>query len=134
LDGGIKNNGGHHDFQDNDSFLRRTLLSMVAKEEELLKMGNGKAIWVVGFLTLLITFSLLVKATEAEAGVYYGRVVGTEFFVLQVKGDNGGISVFWLGHRTHLNSRPPWWGDKVKIEYVKDGLGRNAVTRIALLK
>ena len=107
---------------------------MVAEEEELLKMGNGKAVGVVGFIILLIAFSLPVIDTEAEAGVYYGKVVGTEFFAIQVKGDNGRISVFWLGHRTHLNYRPPWWGDRVKIEYVKDGLGRNAVTRIAILK
>jgi hypothetical protein len=51
-----------------------------------------------------------------------------------VRGDNDRISVFWLGYKTNLDSRLPFFGDKVRIEYIKDALGRNAVTRIAVLK
>ena len=34
---------------------------------------------------------------------------------------------------THLDSRVPFFGDWLKIEYVKDKLERNAVTRITIL-
>ena len=51
-----------------------------------------------------------------------------------VRGDNGRISWFWMGHRTHLESRVPFFGDRVRIEYVKDRLGRNAVTQIKVLR
>jgi hypothetical protein len=54
--------------------------------------------------------------------------------LIQVKEENGRISVSWLGHRTHLDSRVPFIGDRVKIEYAKDRLGRNAVTRIAVMR
>ena len=72
--------------------------------------------------------------TLAQPKVHHGTVVGTEFFVIQVRGDDGKVSVFWMGHRTRLDSRVPFFGDRVRIEYVKDKLGRNAVTRIAVLK
>ena len=94
----------------------------------------GKRFLLVGFLISLTILSLVVNTVEAEPRVYYGRVVGTEFFVIQVKGDNGRTSVFWLGHRTHLDSRLPFFGDRVRIEYVKDKLSRNAVTRLVVLR
>jgi hypothetical protein len=59
--------------------------------------------------------------------------VGTEFSVIQVRGDDGKVSVFWMGYKTRVDSRVPFFGDRVRIEYVKDKLGRNAVTRIAIL-
>jgi hypothetical protein len=33
-----------------------------------------------------------------------------------------------------LDSRPPLIGDRVKIEYIKDSIWRNAVTRIAVVR
>jgi hypothetical protein len=60
--------------------------------------------------------------------VFYSKVVGTEYFVIQVRRDDGRISVFWMGYKTRLDSRVPFFDDKVRIEYVKDKLGRNAVT------
>jgi len=33
-----------------------------------------------------------------------------------------------------VDSRPPFIGDRVKVEYIKDSFKRNAVTRIAVLK
>jgi len=72
--------------------------------------------------------------TLAQPKVHHGTVVGTEFFVIQVRGDDGKVSVFWMGHRTRLDSRVPFFGDRVRIEYVKDKLGKNAVTQIAVLK
>jgi hypothetical protein len=38
-----------------------------------------------------------------------------------------------MGYRTRLDSRVPFFGDSVRIEYVKGKLGRNAVTRITIL-
>lgn len=64
----------------------------------------------------------------------YGKVVGTEFLVIQVRDDQGRISWFCTGHCTHFESRVPFFGDRVRIEYVKDKLGRNVVTRIEVLR
>ena len=88
---------------------------------------------VGGLLAVLIIFLLLTNPALAEAKVFYGKVVGTEFSVIQVRGNDGKVSVFWMGHRTHFYSRVPFFGDRVRIEYVKDKLGRNAVTRIIIL-
>lgn len=96
-------------------------------------MGNGKRILIIAFLISLIVLSVLVNTATAGPKAYYGKVVGFVFTVMQVEEENGSISVFWLGHRSHLDSRAPFFGDRVKIEYVKDALGRNAVTRIAVL-
>jgi hypothetical protein len=54
--------------------------------------------------------------------------------MLQVRGEDGRVSVFWCGYKTFLDSRPPLIGDRVKVEYLKDSIKRNAVTRIAVLK
>ena len=97
-------------------------------------MRNGKRILLVGLLINLIVVFLDVSSVGAEPGVYVGQVVGIEFSVLQVRGDDGRISVFWCGYKTHLDSRPPFFGDRVKIEYIKDLMRRNAVTRISVLK
>ncbi len=97
-------------------------------------MGKKKRTLLVGFLVSLAVAFFFIRTVEAVAGVYYGRVVGIEFSVLQVRGENGRVSVFWCGYKTLLGSRPPLIGDRVKIEYIKDSLRRNAVTRIAVLK
>lgn len=97
-------------------------------------MGKRKGILFVGFLVNLIIALFIINTVGAASGVYYGRVVGIEFSVLQVRGENGRISLFWCGHKTHLDSRPPLLGDRVKVEYIKDPLRRNAVTRIVVLK
>ena len=85
------------------------------------------------FVWVLIIFSLLTTSVLAWHGVFYGKIVGTEFFVIQVRGDDGKVSVFWMVYKTHFDSRVPFFGDRVRIEYVKDKLGRNAVTRITIL-
>jgi len=85
------------------------------------------------FVWLLIIFSLLTTLALAGPNVFYGKVLGTVFNVIQVSGDDGRIWWFWIGHRTHFDSRVPFWGDRVRIEFVKDKLGRNAVTRITIL-
>src|SRR5512136_3000574 len=97
-------------------------------------MENRRRILAVGLFINLIMIFLSVNFLEASSGVYVGEVVGIEFFVLQVRGDDGRISVFWCGHKTLLESRPPFFGDRVKIKYIKDSLRRNAVTRITVLK
>ena len=94
-------------------------------------MENRKRMLAIGLFINLIVFFLSVNFLEAS-GVYVGQVVGIEFSVLQVRGDHGGISTFWCGHKTRLESRPPFFGDRVKIEYIKDSLRRNAVTRITV--
>jgi len=97
-------------------------------------MENGKRILAIGLFINLIVVFLSVNFLEASSGVYVGEVVGIEFSVLQVRDDNGRISTFWCGHRTLLESRPPFFGDRVKIHYIKDSLRRNAVTRITVLR
>jgi hypothetical protein len=97
-------------------------------------MLKGKILLMVGFFAAVTIFSLWVSAAECNSNVYYGKVVGTEFNVIQVRDDHGRISWFWMGHRTHFESRVPFFGDRVRIEYVKDRLGRNAVTRIKVLR
>jgi len=88
---------------------------------------------VIGFLIMWIVFTLMVSDSEANPDIYYGKVVATEGKAIQVKGKDGRVSVFWLGHRTRFDTRTPFIGDRVKIEYVKDKLHRNAVTRLTIL-
>jgi len=92
-----------------------------------------KTFFILSFVWLLILFSLLSTSGMAEPKSFHGKVVGTEFNVIQVRGNDGRVSWFWMGHRTHFDSRIPFFGDRVKIQYVKDKLGRNAVTRITIL-
>ncbi len=96
-------------------------------------MKNPKRILAIGFLIMWMIFTLMASASEANPEVYYGNVVATEGKSIQVKGKDGRVSVFWLGHRTKFDTRAPFVGDRVKIEYVKDKLHRNAVTRLTIL-
>jgi hypothetical protein len=112
-----------------------SLNPLVVKEKDGFKMENGKRMLVVGLLINLIIFGFLANTTMAGPGIYYGRVIGFVFTsLIQVEEENGRISVFWLGHRTHLDSRAPFLGDWVKIQYAKNKLGRNAVTRITVMR
>jgi len=96
-------------------------------------MNNEKRFLLIGFLATVIIFSILPPVAEAKPYVYYGKVLATEGKIIQVKADDGKVSVFWLGHRTRFDSRVPFFGDRVRIEYVKDRLNRNAVTRVTIL-
>ncbi len=93
-----------------------------------------KGMLLVGFLVSVVMVNPSIHTVEAAAGVYYGTVVGIEGPIFQVRAENGGVSVFWCGYKTLLGSRLPFIGDRVKVEYIKDPLRRNAVTRIAVLK
>jgi hypothetical protein len=104
------------------------------QKEDLFEMEKKKAMLAAGFLVSLTVAFLFIDTANAAAGVYYGRVVGIEGPIFQVKAENGGVSVFWCGYKTLLGSRLPFIGDKVKVEYVKDSLWRNAATRIAVLE
>ena len=115
-------------------FLHHPVVSWVVEKEDLPKMGKAKRTLLVGFLMTLAIFFLLVHPVGARPNVYYGHVVGIEFSVLQVRGEDGRVSVFWCGYKTFLDSRPPFIGDRVKVEYVKDSINRNAVSRIAVMK
>ena len=97
-------------------------------------MENRKRILLVGFLVSLIFVLIFVNSVGATTKVYYGQVIGIEFTMLQVRDEDGRVSVFWCGYKTFLDSRPPLIGDRVKIEYIKDSIWRNAVTRIAVVK
>lgn len=97
-------------------------------------MEKRKGILLVGLLVNLIVVLLMVNLVSAGTEAYYGQVIGIEFTMLQVRDEAGRVSVFWCGYKTFLDSRPPLIGDKVKIEYIKDSIMRNAVTRIAVLK
>ena len=108
---------------------------LVVEEEGRFKMENRKRILLVGLLINLIIFGFLTNTAVAGPGVYYGRVVGFVFTnLIHVEEETGRISLFWLGYRSHLDSRAPFFGDTVRIEYVKDALGRNAVTRITVMR
>jgi hypothetical protein len=96
-------------------------------------MRNRKSMTVIGVFILMVC-ALLFSIEAADAAVFYGTVVATEIKSIQVRGDNGSVSVFWLGRNTHLTSRLPLVGDRVKITYIKDRLRRNAATRITILK
>jgi hypothetical protein len=96
-------------------------------------MKDRKRLLASAIFATLILFCLLAAVTEAKPNVYHGKVVSTEGKAIQVKGDDGKVSVFWLGHRTKFDSRAPFFGDRVRIEYVKDKLKRNAVTRVTIL-
>jgi len=85
------------------------------------------------FVWTLINFLTFSTLAWAEPKVFYGKVVGTQFSVIQVRGDDSRVSVFWMGYKTRLGSRVPFFGDRVRIEYIKDSLGRNAVTRITIV-
>jgi len=89
---------------------------------------------MVGLIVNLIIVLLTVNLVSAGTKAYYGQVIGIEFTMLQVRDEAGRVSVFWCGYKTSLDSRPPLIGDKVKIEYTKDWISRNAVTRIAVVK
>jgi hypothetical protein len=97
-------------------------------------MEKRKRILLVGFLVSLMITLLLINSVGASSRVYYGRVVGIEFSLLQVRGEDGRVSVFWCGYKTFLDSRPPLIGDRVKVEYIKDAFKRNAVSRIGVLE
>jgi hypothetical protein len=97
-------------------------------------MEKRKRILLVGFFANLIFVLLFVNFVGAGTRVYYGQVVGIEFLLLQVRGEDGRVSVFWCGYKTFVDSRPPLIGDRVKIEYIKDSIRRNAVTRIAVVR
>jgi len=47
-------------------------------------MLKGKHLLMVGFLATLTILALWVSAVEGNSNVYYGKVVGTEFNVIQV--------------------------------------------------
>jgi hypothetical protein len=106
----------------------------VVEKEVLFEMEKRKRIIFVGFLVNLTIILLFINSVGARPNVYYGQVVGIEFSLLQVRGEDGRVSVFWCGYKTFLDSRPPLIGDRVKVEYIKDSIKRNAVSRIAVLK
>lgn len=96
-------------------------------------MKSPKWMLMIGLLIIWMIFTFMVSDSKAEPTVYYGNVVATEGKAIQVKGKDGRVSVFWLGHRTRFDTRVPSFGDRVRIEYVKDKLKRNAVTRVTIL-
>jgi len=106
----------------------------VVGKEDLSRMEKRKRILLVGFLVSLTIVLLFINSVGASPRVFYGHVVGIEFSLLQVRGEDGRVSVFWCGYKTFLDSRPPLIGDRVKVEYIKDSFKRNAVSRIAVLK
>jgi hypothetical protein len=103
-----------------------------SEKGRVFEMRNRKWMAVIGVF-ILMACALLLTIDEAHASVFYGTVVSTEVKSIQVRGDNGKVSVFWVGRHTRLTSRHPFVGDRVKITYIKDNLKRNAATRITIL-
>ena len=96
-------------------------------------MRDPRRLLTIGLLIIWMILTFMASDSEAKPDVYYGNVVATEGKAIQVKGKDGRVSVFWLGHRTRFDTRAPLFGDRVRIEYVKDKLKRNAVTRVTIL-
>ena len=88
---------------------------------------------IIGIGLCALIFFLFLRAGEARAAIFYGKIVAIEATALQVRGDNGGVSLFWVGYRTLFTPRAPFFGDRVKIEYVQDNLKRRAVTHLTVL-
>lgn len=88
---------------------------------------------MIGLFIIWISLFFALNDSKAGPNVYYGNVVATEGKTIQVKGKDGRVSLFWLGRRTRFDTRAPLPGDRVKIEYVKDKMRRNAVTRVTIL-
>ena len=94
-------------------------------------MRHAKAIMGIGLCALI--FFLFLNAGEAQAATFYGKIVAIEGNALHIKGSDGKVSLFWVGYKTQFKPRPPFFGDRVKIEYVKDNLRRRAVTHLTVL-
>jgi hypothetical protein len=95
-------------------------------------MKNGLKIAVMG--SCILVLFLLFTAVEAKAAIFYGKVVGMEGSVFQVKSSSSGnVFTFWVGHKTYIHPRAPLVGDRVKITYVRDKLKRRAVTKLIVL-
>jgi hypothetical protein len=96
-------------------------------------MKNSKRLLMIGLFITWVGVVFVVSDSVAEPNVYYGDVVAAEGKTMQVRGKDGRVSLFWVGRRTRFDTHAPLPGDKVKIEYVKDKLRRNAVTRLTIL-
>jgi hypothetical protein len=94
-------------------------------------MKHAKATIGMGLCALI--FILFLNAGEVQAAIFYGKIVAIEGNALQVKGSDGGVSLFWVGRRTQFKPRAPLFGDRVKIEYIRDNLRRRAVTHLTVL-
>jgi mannose/fructose/N-acetylgalactosamine-specific phosphotransferase system component IIC len=49
---------------------------------------------IIGAFTSLVILFFMAVPTLAYPKAHHGTVVGTEFFVIQVRGDDGRVSVF----------------------------------------
>jgi len=58
-------------------------------------MKNPKRMLMIWLFIIWMIFTFVVCDSEAEATVYYGKVVATEGKSIQVKGNDGRVSVFW---------------------------------------
>jgi hypothetical protein len=107
--------------EDSDSRMRRTM-----RTRGRIFMG------VVIILAVLIwTFGIALS----ENRVHIGVVVGLEPKIVRARGEDGTVSVFWVGRKTHWKSgRIPHIGERVRIKYVKDRLYRNAVMELTILE
>jgi hypothetical protein len=72
------------------------------KKREGFEMKHGKAIIGIGLCALI--FFLFLNAGEVQAATYYGKIVAIEGNVLQVRGSNGKISVFFRDQKVALVS------------------------------
>jgi len=64
---------------------------VIAKKFLLNSLGR---FLIIESSTIVIIFSFLPPPTLAQSKAFYGKVVGTEFSVIQVKGNDGKVSVF----------------------------------------
>lgn len=56
----------------------------------------------------LNSFPRLTTSVLAKPKVFYGKIVGTEFNVIEVRGNDERISWFWIGYKIHFNYRIPF--------------------------
>ena len=94
-------------------------------------LKHGKTVIGIGLCVLI--FFLFLIGGEAQAATFYGKIVAIEGNALHVRGNDGKVSLFWVGRRTQFKPRAPLFGDRVKIVYVIDKLKRRAVTHLTVL-
>ena len=108
------------------------LISLGLKKGECVSViGENRPEWVYSDFGIMSAGGFAARVYRTNAAEQCGYIV--QFSVIQVRGDDGKVSVFWMGHRTHFDSKVPFFGDKVRIGYVKDKLAGSAVTRITIL-
>lgn len=90
---------------------------------------------LAGLIVILAVPFTLTGIALAAYHLYTGDVVGVEPKIIRARGEDGTISVFWMGRKTQWKwGCIPHIGEKVRIQYVKDRLHRKAVLELTIIE